>query len=44
MIESAEQFIALRTSSDPDLYHRAAHEPASTEVWLAIITATAKID
>lgn len=37
MIESAEEFVRLRTSQDPVEYRRAAHEPASVEVWLDVI-------
>ena len=33
MIESAEEFVRLRSSSDPAEYHRAAHEEASEAVW-----------
>ncbi len=37
MIESAEEFIRLRASQDPRDYARAAQEPATHEVWLAVI-------
>jgi len=37
MIQNAEEFVALRTSDDPDEYRRAAHEPATEEVWLDVI-------
>lgn len=37
VLESAEEFIRLRYSEDPDDYYRAAHEQASTEVWLDVI-------
>lgn len=37
MITSAEEFIALRTSDDPELYLRAAHELAPDVVWLELI-------
>uniref|UniRef100_B0T6B5 Leucine rich repeat variant n=1 Tax=Caulobacter sp. (strain K31) TaxID=366602 RepID=B0T6B5_CAUSK len=37
MIESAEEFVRLRTSQVPADYHRAAHEPASMQVWLDVI-------
>ncbi len=37
MIVSAEEFIRLRKSSDPEEYRRAAHEEASNEVWLQVI-------
>lgn len=36
-IESAAEFVALRTSENPDQYHRAAHEEAPLEVWLDVI-------
>ena len=37
MIESAEEFVRLRTSEDPADYHRAAHEEAPLAVWEAVI-------
>lgn len=37
MIESAEEFVALRRSGDPDERHRAAHESAADEVWFDVI-------
>lgn len=37
MIESAEMFVALRTSDDPDEYWRAAHDSADIEVWHEVI-------
>ncbi|MGW4595772.1 hypothetical protein ACWEOA_10715 [Streptomyces sp. NPDC004457] len=37
VIESAEEFVRLRQSSDPRDYRRAAVEEASEEVWLDII-------
>ena len=37
MIDSAAEFVRLRTSENADEYHRAAHEAASAETWLAII-------
>jgi hypothetical protein len=37
MIESAEQFIRLRSSEDPAEYNRAAQEEASLEVWREVI-------
>lgn len=37
MIESAEEFVALRTSNDPGEYERAAHESAADSVWLDVI-------
>jgi hypothetical protein len=36
-ISSAEEFVRLRTSSDPEDYRRSASEPASLEVWSAVI-------
>jgi len=36
-IESAEEFVRLRTSERPEDYLRAAREPASSEVWDAVI-------
>jgi len=38
MITSAEEFVELRTSEDPDIYSRAVLESAPEEVWLAVIT------
>ncbi|GAA4623217.1 hypothetical protein GCM10023113_07300 [Cellulomonas oligotrophica] len=37
MIESAAEFVGLRTSEDPGEYQRAAREEAPLEVWLAVI-------
>ncbi len=37
MIESAEEFVRLRESEDPDEYQRAAHEPASEAVWFEVV-------
>jgi hypothetical protein len=37
MIQDADEFVALRTSDVPEEYHRAAHEPATEEVWLDVI-------
>ena len=37
MIESAEEFVALRSSECPDQYLRSAHEPASMAVWRDVI-------
>lgn len=37
MLKTAEEFVRLRTSQDPNLYRRAAQEPASEEVWLDIV-------
>lgn len=38
MFESAEEFLALRTSTNPDAYTRAANEPAPNTVWREVIT------
>ena len=37
MIDSAEEFVRLRTSEDPDEYGRAAHEAASEATWRDVI-------
>lgn len=37
MIESAEEFVRLRCSDDPDLYLRATHESAPEHVWREVI-------
>lgn len=37
MIESASEFVRLRTSENPDEYHRAAHDVASDEVWSDVL-------
>lgn len=37
MIETAEEFVRLRLSTDPDEYHRAAHDEAPDAVWLEIV-------
>jgi hypothetical protein len=37
MIESADQFVLLRTSEDIDLYQRAANESATDKVWEEVI-------
>lgn len=37
MIESADEFLRLRTSEDPSEYRRAASEPATLETWQAVI-------
>jgi len=37
MIESAEEFVRLRTSEDPADYNRAAHDGAAEATWRAII-------
>lgn len=36
-MRTAEEFVALRTSEDPELYRRAAEEPASEDTWLEVI-------
>jgi hypothetical protein len=36
-ISSADEFIRLRNSQHSEEYLRAAHEPASTEVWIDVI-------
>ena len=38
MIESAQEFIRLRTSELPDDYLRSAHEEASDAVWRELVT------
>lgn len=37
MIKSAEEFIALRLSEEPEKYWRAAHEPLDEHVWYDLI-------
>jgi len=37
MIKSPEEFIALRTSTQPDEYRRAVNEEAPMEVWNAVL-------
>ena len=37
MIESAEEFVALRSSERPEQHLRSAHEPASMAVWRDVI-------
>jgi len=37
VIESAEEFVRLRSSVDPAEYHRAAQEEASESTWLEVI-------
>jgi hypothetical protein len=37
MINSAEEFIALRLSNDPEMYNKSAHDSASVEVWRDVI-------
>ncbi len=37
VIDSAEEFVRLRTSEDPDDYRRAAHEAASDDTWRDVI-------
>jgi hypothetical protein len=36
-IISAEEFVRLRTSEDPELYMRAGKDSASGEVWLEVV-------
>lgn len=38
MIESASEFVRLRTSENPAEYHRGAHDVAPDEVWAEVIT------
>jgi hypothetical protein len=37
MIETANEFVLLRTSEDIELYQRAANEPATEDIWQEII-------
>jgi len=37
VIESADEFVRLRTSEEPTEYHRAANEPAAEAIWREII-------
>ena len=37
VIESAEEFVRLRSSEDPAEYNRAAHDSASVSTWLDVI-------
>lgn len=37
MIKTAEEFVRLRESENPEEYTRAAQEPASEEVWMDVI-------
>jgi hypothetical protein len=37
MIDSAEQFVLLRTSENPELYQKAANDSASEETWKEVI-------
>jgi hypothetical protein len=37
VIESAEEFVRLRTSEDPSEYARAAHDEATVETWRDVI-------
>jgi hypothetical protein len=37
MIESAGEFVRLRTSQIPEEYNRAAHDEASEAVWLELV-------
>jgi hypothetical protein len=38
VIESAEEFVRLRASTDPDEYLRAAHDEAADATWRDVIT------
>jgi hypothetical protein len=37
VIRSAEEFVCLRTSDDPDEYGRAAHDEASEDTWRDVV-------
>jgi hypothetical protein len=37
MIRSAREFLKLRSSQDPNIYRRAASEPAPLEVWQELV-------
>jgi hypothetical protein len=37
VIESAEEFMRLRTSDDPSEYARAAHDEATVETWREVV-------
>jgi hypothetical protein len=37
MIETADEFVRLRTSDDPEEYNRASHDSALLPVWLEVI-------
>jgi hypothetical protein len=37
VIESADQFVLLRTSEDPELYQKAATDSATEETWREVI-------
>jgi hypothetical protein len=37
MIRTAEEFVLLRTSADPEEYRRAALDEAPAEVWHEVI-------
>lgn len=37
MIQSAEEFVRLRTSGDPQDYSRATHDEATEDVWLEVV-------
>lgn len=39
MITSAEEFVRLRTSEDPEDYQRSAHEEAEISVWQSVLDA-----
>ena len=38
MILSADEFVSLRLSDDPDDYRRAIHEEAADKVWLDVLS------
>jgi hypothetical protein len=37
MIDSADEFVVLRTSEDPELYQKAANDSATEETWKEVI-------
>lgn len=37
VIESADEFVRLRTSNNPAEYHRAAHEESAEHTWIDVI-------
>lgn len=37
MIESADQFVLLQTSENPELYQKAANDSATEETWREVI-------
>ena len=38
MLADADEFVRLRNSTDPGEYHRAAHDEASIDTWLEVIS------